>query len=311
MGKSCPNKINHYICKFNKESIQKTSTNRRYMKKHLFQIVLFLAGLTLFTSCMKDDPKNNETVFYGYQQIPNINEYMPQRLLYVLDSLNALHFGDEPPKIEGCILADSINRFIVKKVSESNWLVNASLLVGSKYYFTFSNQHKGISEMKYKEPHGSPGDYNYYIENSETDSTYYYIKNNESRFINDSIAPSYFKSDKYSVEDFRYAYIIGDAPYFTVYYYEMRDMNQHFHPLNAVIITGRLDHEIALQTDTISHKTDTLEIPIIKDLVWGCETMMYYTDASALNFMIQQGYQPTPGDISVSKNLRTVSFVDE
>ena len=51
------------------------------MKKHFFQFFLFLVGMTLFSSCMKDDPENNQTVYYGHQQIPNINEYKPQSLL--------------------------------------------------------------------------------------------------------------------------------------------------------------------------------------------------------------------------------------
>lgn len=281
------------------------------MKKHLFQIVLFLVSITLLTSCMKNDPEINSTVYYGYQQIPNINEYMPHRLLQAMDSLNCLHYGDEPPKIEGCFLADSIYRIKVIKGPISHWMVNASLLVGAKNYFTFSNQHKGIAEMKFKEPHGSPGDFEYYIENSETDSIYYYIKNDEARFINDSLTPSYFQSPDYSVEDFRYAYIIGTAPYFTVYYYEMRDMKLHYHPVNAIIITGRVDEEITIQTDTIENTIDTIEVPVIKDLVWGCETMTYYTNASSLNLFIQAGRQPTPGDIAISKNILTVHSVEE
>ena len=54
--------------------------------------------MTLLTSCLKDDPKNNDTVYYGYQQIPNINEFMPQRLLQAFGD-QYLYYGDEPPKI--------------------------------------------------------------------------------------------------------------------------------------------------------------------------------------------------------------------
>ena len=76
------------------------------MKRHLLHTVLFLAGMVMFTSCLKDDPKNNATVYYGYQQIPNINEFMPQRLLEAFGN-EYLNYGDEPPKIEGSIQSSS------------------------------------------------------------------------------------------------------------------------------------------------------------------------------------------------------------
>ena len=186
-----------------------------------------------------------------------------------MNDQHLLHFGDEPPKIEGCYLADSIYRFAVIKVPSSPWMVSASLMPGLKNYYKITDQHKGTAKMNFLEPHGSPGDYDYYNVNSVNDSTYYYISRDESRFINDSIAPAYFKSSQYSVEDFHHVYIIGDAPYFTAYYYEIRDIKAHFLPLNAVIISGRVDKEITVLTDTVSHTTDTIEVPVIKDLAWG------------------------------------------
>ena len=281
------------------------------MKKHLIRTFVFLSGIALFSSCMKNDPENNSTVYYGYQQIPNINEYMPQRLLKAMNDQHLLHFGDEPPKIEGCYLADSIYRFAVIKVPSSPWMVSASLMPGLKNYYKITDQHKGTAKMNFLEPHGSPGDYDYYNVNSENDSTYYYISRDESRFINDSIAPAYFKSSQYSVEDFRHVYIIGDAPYFTAYYYEIRDIKAHFLPLNAVIISGRVDKEITVLTDTVSHTTDTIEVPVIKDLAWGVETMMYYKDSQMLNLLIQSGKQPTPGDLTISKNLVPAKWVEQ
>lgn len=280
------------------------------MKKHLLHTVLFFAGITLLTSCLKDDPKNNSTIYYGYQQIPNINEYMPQRLLRAMDSLNCLHYGEEPPKIEGCYLADSIFRFAVIKAPESPWTMVPSFRNGVKNYFEFTEQHKGIAKMRFKEPHGLPGNLDYYNKNSESDSTYYYIRSNESRFIDNDIAPYYFSTDQYTVSDFRNVYIIGDAPYFTAYYYEIRDMNQHFLPLNAVIVSGRLDKEITIVTDTVNHTVDTIQAPVLKDLVWGCETMMYYTESHILDIFIQTGRQPTPSDITISRNLRPAKTVE-
>jgi hypothetical protein len=275
------------------------------MKKHLFKIVLFLAGMTFFTSCMKDDPAHNSTVYYAYQQIPNINEYMPLSLLRVMDSLHCLHYGDEPPKIEGCYLADSINRFAVIKVPTSTYIVPPSSRPGAKNYFDFSEQHKGIANMGFSEPHHG----NYY-ENSSTDSTYYYIKRDEQRFLNNPLTPIYFQGDQYSVEDFKHVYIIGTNPYFTAFYYEIRDMNLHFQPLNAVIISGRVDKQISIVTDTVNHTTDTIERPVIKDMVWGCQTLMYYKESHTLDMLIQAGTQRTPGDMTVSKNLRPAPTVE-
>ena len=64
-------------------------------------LTLFLSsGLLLFSSCLKNDPKNsNTTLFYGHQEIPNINYYMPRPLLETLNNLNSLHFGENPPKM--------------------------------------------------------------------------------------------------------------------------------------------------------------------------------------------------------------------
>ena len=76
------------------------------MKKHLIRTIVFLSGLALLSSCMKNNPASNSTVYYGYQQIPNINEYMPQRLLNAFGPQH-LYFGDEPPKIEGKFLVDA------------------------------------------------------------------------------------------------------------------------------------------------------------------------------------------------------------
>lgn len=275
------------------------------MKKHLIRIFVFLAGIALFNSCLKNDPENNSAVYYGYQQIPNINEYMPMSLLKAMGDENLLHYGDEPPKIEGCYLADSVYRFAVIKVPNSPWVINTTYTPQIIYY-EFSQQHKGIAKMRYLEPHENSVD-----ESSDSDSTYYYISNDEQRFINNSIAPAYFRSSQYSVEDFRHVYIIGNAPYFTAYYYEIRDNRNHFLPLNAVIISGRVDEEITVLTDPVSHTTDTIEIPVIKDLAWGVETMVYFKESQMLNNLIHMGNQPTPGDLYLSKNLAPAKWVEQ
>ena len=125
------------------------------MKKHLFQIILFLVGTALLSSCMKDDPENNETVFYGHQQIPNINEFMPRELLLVMDSLHCLHYGEEPPKLEGSFKASDLRLILVKKIPTSNWMLNPTSQLGIQFIKLFE-QHFGISTMQFWNKKGTP-----------------------------------------------------------------------------------------------------------------------------------------------------------
>ena len=99
---------------------------------------------------------------------------------------------------------------------------------------------------------------------------------------------------------------MGNDPYFTAFYYEIRDIKSKAEPLNAVIFSGRVDKEISVQTDTINHTTDTIVTNVIKDLRWGIETMKYLNAGTSINQIIQLGYLPTPGDIMLLKNDGTV-----
>lgn len=269
------------------------------MKKHLFRTLVFICGLALFTSCMKDDPKNNETVYYAYQYIPNINEFMPQTLLNAFS--NYLYYGDEPPKIEGSFVVDNI------------WITDAILSPGSPWmapitsiptpqYFEFYEQHKGIAKLNFKYPKGTPSDYTYFVERSDPDSTYAVVTADPEFFINDTIAPSYFKNDNYKKEDFNTVYIMGNDPYFTVYYYEIRDIKSKAQPLNAVIFSGRMDKEITVVNDTVNQVTDTVVKPVIKDLKWCIETMKYYKEGTSISQIISLGFLPSKGDAMILKN---------
>ncbi|MBO7617736.1 MAG: hypothetical protein J6T22_11070 [Bacteroidales bacterium] len=269
------------------------------MKKHLFRTLVFICGLALFSSCMKDDPKNNETVYYAYQQIPNINEFMPQTLLNAFS--NYLYYGDEPPKIEGSFVVDNI------------WITDAILSPGSPWmapitsiptpqYFEFYEQHKGIAKLNFKYPKGTPSDYTYFVERSDPDSTYAVVTADPEFFINDTIAPSYFKNDNYKKEDFNTVYIMGNDPYFTVYYYEIRDIKSKAQPLNAVIFSGRMDKEITVVNDTVNQVTDTVVKPVIKDLKWCIETMKYYKEGTSISQIISLGFLPSKGDAMILKN---------
>lgn len=272
------------------------------MKKHLFQIILFLVGTALLSSCMKDDPENNETVFYGHQQIPNINEFMPRELLLVMDSLHCLHYGEEPPKLEGSFKASDLRLILVKKIPTSNWMLNPTSQLGIQFIKLFE-QHFGISKMQFWNKKGTPENPPYYVETSSTDSTIYYVNRNPEHFINDVLAPDYFKEKSFDENDFNTVYIIGKDSYFTIFYYEIRHIYMtNFQPLNAVIISGKLDKENLVVTDTISHTTDTVARPIIRDFVMGIETMKYYIGGTSLDMILQFGGLATPGDLLIIKN---------
>lgn len=272
------------------------------MKKHLFQIILFLVGTALLSSCMKDDPENNETVFYGHQQIPNINEFMPRELLLVMDSLHYLHYGEEPPKLEGNFKASDLRLIVVKKTPNSPWTMVPTSQLG-KQYIKLYEQHFGISKMQFWNEKGTPEAPPYYVETSSTDSTIFYVNRNPEHFINDVLTPDYFKEKSFDENDFNTVYIIGSDSYFTIFYYEIRHIyTTNFQPLNAVIISGKLDKENVVVTDTINHTTDTVERPIIRDFVMGIETMKYYREGQSLDMILQYGALATPGDLMIIKN---------
>lgn len=270
------------------------------MKKHLLLALFFSCGLTFLTSCMKDDPKNNETVYYAYQHIPNINEFMPQRLLHSMGSAH-LYYGDEPPKLEDLYIADNIWITDIIKVPSSTWR-NTPTAIPTPQYFDFYEQHKGIAKLRFKYPKGSVGEYDYFLEKSETDSTHYLMQDDIQAFIDDTIAPIYFKDGKLTEDDFRTVYIMGQDPYFTIFYYEIRDIKSKAEPLNAVIFSGRIDKELTVVTDTVNHTTDTIENRVIKDLRLGIETMKYLNAGPSVNQIIHLGYLPTAGDIMILKN---------
>lgn len=271
------------------------------MKKHLYRTILFLCGTLLLGSCLKNDPENNATVYYAYQQIPNINEFMPQRLLYAMGNEH-LYFGDEPPKIEGAFVAEDVWVTDVQRVPSSTWMQPANNSIPNPQYFEFFEQHKGIAKMRFKSPKGEIGQYDYFLEQSSTDMTDSIMSSNTDFFVNDSIAPIYFKSGKLESRDFNTVYIMGEDPYFTAFYYEVRDIKSKGEPINAVILSGRLDKETFVENDTVNHTTNTVVKPVIKDLRWGLQTMKYCQESNSINQIIHFGFLPTPGDLMVIHN---------
>lgn len=273
------------------------------MKKHLLRALLFTCGLLFLCSCLKDDPKNNSTVYYGFQKIPNINEFMPQRLLQVMDSLHYLHYGNEPPKMEGSYKASDLRLIVVKKGPYSHWMMAPTPQLGNQFVKLYE-QHIGIAKMQFWNEKGTPNiPQTHFVETSSTDSTFYYVTANPEHFTNDSLAPYYFQNYDYNKEDFNTVYIMGDSPYFTIFYYEIRHIfTTNFQPLNAVIISGKMDSETVIVNDTVNHKTDTIVQPVIKDYVMGIETMKYYKEGTSLNMILQAGGLATPGDVMIIRN---------
>ena len=273
------------------------------MKKHLIHIALFFASMALFTSCLKDNPADNETIYYAYQQIPNINEFMPWRLLEAFGD-EYLHYGDQPPKIEGSYMANSLDLY--KKVIGENsaYMIELGPLAYTAY-FKITEQHKGIAQLEFKAPHGDPEhpEYGgYFCEYSSNDTTFHYIKNDMGKFTNDTIAPIYFRNNYYTKEDFQTVYIMGNDPYFTIYFYEIRTISSKTQPLNAVIISGKIDEEIEIVNDTTNNTIDTITHPVIKDMRWGIETMKYYKEGPTLEQLLRFGYLPNSGDALVIHN---------
>ena len=95
---------------------------------------------------------------------------------------------------------------------------------------------------------------------------------------------------------------MGQDPYFTVFFYEIRDIKSKGSPLNAVIFSGKIDEEITVVSDTVSYTTDTIVKPVIKDLRWGIQTMKYGQESSSINQIINLGFLPTPGDLMMLRN---------
>ena len=289
------------------------------MKKHLFQIILFLVGMTMVTSCMKDDPAHNSTIYYGYQQIPNINEYMPERLLHVMDSMHCLYYGDEPPRIEGSYIADSIASIEILRIPGSTWSATPTYFLGTRH-FVFNDQHIGTSKLEYtyfKDDYfwdtvSQTWEYKHAsVESSTTDNTAEIMKDKLSVFVNAPTAPVYFRNSENNMNVFDKAYIIGHDSYFTVYYYEVRlpvqasaALLKESLPFYANIISGRLETENIVETDSLGN-TNTIERTVIKDFKWGVETVKYLNWNSMLEQIINMPIStlPNEGEGMILKNV--------
>ena len=138
---------------------------------------------------------------------------------------------------------------------------------------------------------------------------YLWLQLSPDHFINDTIAPSYFQNGFYEPENFNTVYIMGTDPYFTIYYYEVRDISSKAQPLNAVIFSGKVSQETIVHiddSDTANIIIDTIVRPVIEELKWGIETMKYYKEGTSLDQILFYGYLPSKGDVMLLENKKTV-----
>lgn len=235
-----------------------------------------------FNSCLKEEPET--TIFYGHQQIPNINTFMPLRLLEAFGDEN-LNFGDTPPSIEGNFLSKQRELFAFDTVPDSQWEPPIPT-PASDIFFSFSEQHIGIARMAFTYTTDA-------VHHASSEDTFETMKRGLADFVRDTIAPSYFKQGtNYSASDFGHVYIMGEAPRFTAYYYEIHDTNEK--PLYAVILSGRMATKQEIVTDTLGQAIDTVTQSVIVDCKYGFEAMRYYgtfpTDLNRYHY---------PGDLAV------------
>ena len=234
------------------------------MKKNRIILSISLLGLTLFSSCLKDEPET--TIFYGHQQIPNINAYMPMRLLEAFGNEN-LHFGDNPPQMEGNFLSVQRELHTFDTVHGSLWEPPVPT-PQSDIFFNIFDQHLGVAQLDFTYTTDT-------VHNTTTQGTAEAMKSLLSAFVSDTIAPSYFKNGtEYSAADFGSIYIMGKDPLFTAYYYELRDTDEQ--PLYAVILSGKVASRQVIVQDTVNHTADTLQQTVLVDCKYGFEAMRYF-----------------------------------
>lgn len=254
--------------------------------------ILLASGLLLFSSCLKDDPNHpNTTYLYGHQDIPNINYYMPVALLDTL-SPAVSYFGDNPPEL----------------------LLDSTYICYSKdttFYFAFSDVCHSITNLDFKMRTDDE------FERSNTEKTYNFMKTkkNWEDFLNDSLSPVFFNDSTLDPEVLRHAYLIGKDSDFILYYYEIRETEKKYQPLNAVIFSGTLHTDYqTFPIDTIQANDSVVfeSIPVDRYILnanWGVQTMRYYpvnnNAQTALEAELDAGTQPAPGQI-ITKTIDTL-----
>ena len=284
------------------------------MKRHLFLTLLTIALVFGFSSCLKDD--TDSTIIYSSQHIPNINKFMPSKLVEMMGP--KIHYGDEPPRFSGQYHIDSL---IYKQVHyQDNSLnqhpYNVNNLAGN-FDFYYYDQIKCIISTKFTNINSimNPIDgtvYSQFTASSDPDTTYHYFKNSFSPIATSPDKPIYFEDDKYDKDDFSHAFIIGSNNYFTIYYYDVMLQayeenwpytRNDFKRVTANIITGKLTpYNVITPNPNDPTTMDTVEQFRIDHFCWGKEDMGYFREGTAIQLLIANGGQPTPGDVAIIDN---------
>lgn len=289
--------------------------NRRSLSTTLFLVTAGLIFSGLFSSCIKEDFLKDEngdyvtdslghkvpdgsSIIYLTQEIPDINLFIPDILLKNMDQIGALHFGTEPPRIDGMFVADSLTPYKIMFTPGSPYHnIEEGKPIGSGYSLTFSNQLWSVMKLRYSRLCQITDDIFYY-ECSTDDSTHQIIENHLEMFKADSVTPPYFKADNFNVEEFQNTYLIGDAPYFTIFFYQVVRNEittqlpfepKDFHPILANVISGKYN----------KYEDGT---PYITEFYWGRQCIGYINTGNALNMAINQGIQPSFGDAWICNN---------
>lgn len=179
----------------------------------------------LALSCQKED--NVEPLDYSVQVIPDIAHIFKDHydLITVMNDLEQLHFGDNPPKLYTidttngrkdtlgfCSSHLELKEFIK---SDSTSAFPAPTIIFYTYQFLIRDQHKGVSSMNFRSPKLDEGPENHFIETAT---------------CRDSV------------------FIMGEDPYFTAYYFQDIQTDKVIYgnvfpdpkPKQAVILSGKV-----------------------------------------------------------------------
>ena len=223
---------------------------------------------------------------------------MPDTLLKYMNKFGAIHYGTEPPKIDGSFMADSLYATHTILMPQSNYhSIVAGSLVKGNYGIEFRDQLWSVLNCNYTRLYPLSSTI-YFYECSTDDSTYHIIHDNFEKFKSFGMTPSYFKDDNFNTDEFKNTYIIGSKPYFTMFFYQVQrneipsDVQYSpidFHPIIANIVSGKYTKN-ADGTDYIS------------EFIWGRQCLGYINSVPALDIAIEGGYQPYYGDAWICNN---------
>lgn len=285
--------------------MRKTDTTK--MKKNIQISLICFVLLVPFTSCLKDTKDN---ITFEKQQIPNINTYMPEKLLNAFGDIS-LYFGDNPPVIEGAYLADAMIRSYVNLDENSPFIHNepaTAPIPGEKRHFYFLNQEEGFLDYAYCMPKGTETESILYCDTTNSLYGYSYLEAHPDLFdtSKNPFLGTYFKDLK-NHEVLQKVYVMGNDPFFTAYFYELGDYQTpdgNYNALNAVIISGKLEMREEPIVDENGSIIGTVIKPVLCNFLWGIETINNINVPET----IDPQQIPWPGDVQIFSQSEVRTF---